>query len=91
MQVMCACMCIPYSSKFSRAKNFEIFADFDLFSKIKTSKKLTTCKMALFKYFKKTALPTPNGTVADDSSSHFKDAAKGLLPKLRPSFNENLF
>ena len=43
--------------------------------------------MALFKYFKKTALPTPSGTVADDSSSHFKDAAKGLLPKLRPTLS----
>ena len=43
--------------------------------------------MALFKYFKKTALPTPSGTVADDSSSHFKDAAEGLLPKLRPTLS----
>ena len=43
--------------------------------------------MALFKYFKKTALPTPNGTVTDDSSSHFKDVAKGLLQKLCPTFS----
>ena len=29
---------IPYSWKFSRNKNFEVFEDFDVSSKIKTSK-----------------------------------------------------
>ena len=29
---------LPYSWKFSRDKNFEVFADFDLSAKIKTSK-----------------------------------------------------
>ena len=77
MQVEFVCVLASCTVRKFEGQKFEVFTDVDLSLKIKTSKYLINAcvKIVLFKYFKKKALPHPNGPLAEVIPSNSTEVA----------------